>query len=245
MDRTAITSPSAGSSTTTGRLTTVPVPRIATCGWLIMGVSKSAPRLPVFVRVNVPPDRSSGFTRPARVRSARSAILRASPPMFRSPAFLMTGTIRPRSVSTATPRCSASWYVTCSVAASITALSLGCTLSASTAASAKNGRKDSLTPSLASKSALARSPDDRHHQPAVRVHRDAQVLRIVVGHLGAGRIDHRVEPGVHLECLHRGKREERQEGQLDAVEALKVRLGEIPEPGDRRDVGLDHGGQLG
>src|SRR5229473_1888779 len=37
------------------------------------------------------------------------------------------------------------------------ALSLGCTFSASTAASAKNGRNDSLTPSRASKSALARS----------------------------------------------------------------------------------------
>ena len=39
----------------------------------------------------------------------------------------------------------------------MTALSFGCTLSASTAASAKNGRKVSLTPSRASKSALARS----------------------------------------------------------------------------------------
>src|SRR2546423_15003627 len=37
------------------------------------------------------------------------------------------------------------------------AFSFGCTLSASTVASAKKGRKDSLTPSRASKSALARS----------------------------------------------------------------------------------------
>src|SRR4249919_452017 len=39
----------------------------------------------------------------------------------------------------------------------MSAFSRGCTLSASTVASAKKGRKDSLTPSRASKSALARS----------------------------------------------------------------------------------------
>ena len=65
-----MTSPRVGSSTTTARLTTVPVPRIPTCGWLMIGVSKSAPRLPVLVRVNVPPDRSSGLTCPALVRAA-------------------------------------------------------------------------------------------------------------------------------------------------------------------------------
>src|SRR6185437_12010172 len=59
MDRTVMTSPSAASSTTTGRLTTVPIPRMPTCGWLMIGVSNSAPRLPVLVSVNVPPARSS------------------------------------------------------------------------------------------------------------------------------------------------------------------------------------------
>ena len=44
----------------------------------------------------------------------------------------------------------------CLLAVSMTALSLGCTFSASIAASAKNGRKLSLTPSRASKSCLAR-----------------------------------------------------------------------------------------
>ena len=53
-------SPSSGSSTTTARLTTVPVPRMPTCGWLMIGVSNSAPRLPVLVSVKVPPDSSSG-----------------------------------------------------------------------------------------------------------------------------------------------------------------------------------------
>ena len=33
-----------------------------TCGWLMIGVSNSAPRLPVLVSVKVPPDRSSGLT---------------------------------------------------------------------------------------------------------------------------------------------------------------------------------------
>ena len=66
-------------SITTGRLTTAPVPSMPTCGWLRIGVSNSAPRLPVLVSVNVPPVISSGLTLLARVRSARSAILRARP----------------------------------------------------------------------------------------------------------------------------------------------------------------------
>ena len=45
---------------TTGRLTTAPVPRMATCGWLMIGVSNRAPRLPVLVTVKVPPLSSSG-----------------------------------------------------------------------------------------------------------------------------------------------------------------------------------------
>ena len=75
----------------------------------MIGVSNSAPRLPVFVTVNVPPASSSGPTWPDLVRAARSLIFLASPPMFRSPALWITGTISPRSVSTAMPRCSASW----------------------------------------------------------------------------------------------------------------------------------------
>jgi len=42
-----MTSPSAGSSTTTARLTTLPTPRMPTWGRLMIGVSNSAPRLPV------------------------------------------------------------------------------------------------------------------------------------------------------------------------------------------------------
>ena len=57
----------------------------------MIGVSNSAPRLPVLVSVNVPPVSSSGVTLLVRVRSARSAILRASPARLRSPALWMTG----------------------------------------------------------------------------------------------------------------------------------------------------------
>ena len=94
---------------TTARLTTVPVPRMATWGWLMIGVSNSAPRLPVLVIVKVPPESSSGPILLVRVRSATSAILRASPAIERSPASLITGVSRPFSVSTATARFSWSW----------------------------------------------------------------------------------------------------------------------------------------
>src|SRR5690349_9344427 len=100
----AIVSPPSASRTTTGRFTTAPVPRMPTCGMLMIGVSNSAPRLPVLVSVNVPPPSSSGAILLPRVRSARSAILRAIPAMLRSPASRITGTIRPLSVSTAMPR---------------------------------------------------------------------------------------------------------------------------------------------
>ena len=77
-----------GLITTTGRLTMAPVPRMATCGWLMIGVSKSAPLLPVLVMVNAPPARSSGVILLFRVRSATFAMARARPAMLRSPAAL-------------------------------------------------------------------------------------------------------------------------------------------------------------
>jgi len=46
MSRTAMTSPSRGSLRTIGRFTSAPVPRMATCGWLMMGVSNSVPAEP-------------------------------------------------------------------------------------------------------------------------------------------------------------------------------------------------------
>ncbi|CPU65292.1 Uncharacterised protein [Mycobacteroides abscessus] len=72
-------------------------------------MSKTAPPEPVFVIVNVAPASSSGPTLLARVRAPRSAILRAMPARLRSPASLITGTTRPRSVSTAMPTFSWPW----------------------------------------------------------------------------------------------------------------------------------------
>jgi hypothetical protein len=106
MLRTEMLSLPCSSVTTTGRFTTAPTPRIATCGWLMIGVSNSAPLLPRLVIEKVAPDSSSGEILLVRVRSATSAILRAMPAIERSPASLIVGTISPRSVSTAMPRCS-------------------------------------------------------------------------------------------------------------------------------------------
>ena len=76
------------------------------------------------------------------------------PARLRSPASRMTGTTSPRSVSTAMPTFS------CAVVRDLVALEhaliFGYALSASTAASAKNGRNVRLTPSRALKSSLAR-----------------------------------------------------------------------------------------
>ena len=70
--------PSAGSRShrrsTTGRFSTLPMPRIATCGWLMIGMPNSAPKTPGLVIVNVPPATSSGLSCFARARFARSAI---------------------------------------------------------------------------------------------------------------------------------------------------------------------------
>ena len=51
MERTAMASP----ATTTGRLTTASVVRIAACGWLMMGTEATEPSAPVLFSVNVPP----------------------------------------------------------------------------------------------------------------------------------------------------------------------------------------------
>src|SRR5882757_4154179 len=53
MDRIAMESCPSESVITTGRLTTAPVPRMPTCGWLMIGVSVRAPREPMLVMVNV------------------------------------------------------------------------------------------------------------------------------------------------------------------------------------------------
>jgi hypothetical protein len=135
-----MTSSPSGPATTFGSLTIAPVPRMPTCGWLMIGVSNSAPALPMLVIVNVPPESSSGPILLARVRAATSAIFLASPARLRSSAFLMTGTSRPRGVSTAIARWTAPWYSTCLPSSVIEELTAGNALSASTVAFAKNGR---------------------------------------------------------------------------------------------------------
>ncbi len=92
------------SSTTTGRFSMVPTPRMATCGWLMIGMPNWAPNWPGFVIVKVPPCTSSGFSRFERARSATSAMARLRPSRFFSSAFLTTGTISPSSSATAMPR---------------------------------------------------------------------------------------------------------------------------------------------
>src|SRR5207244_9391204 len=57
--RIAITSSPNSSCTTHGRFTTAYVPRIAACGWLMIGVPWNVPKPPGFVIVNVPPCTSS------------------------------------------------------------------------------------------------------------------------------------------------------------------------------------------
>ena len=81
-----------------------PTPRIATCGWLMIGMPNCAPKMPGLVMVNVPPCTSSGFSFFVARAAARSSIARLRPSRFFSSAFLITGTISPWSSATAMPR---------------------------------------------------------------------------------------------------------------------------------------------
>ncbi len=91
------------SSRTTGRFSMVPIPRMATWGWLMIGVPKRLPKTPGFVIVKVPPCTSSTFSFFVRARSARSLTAFAMPRRFFSSAFRTTGTMRPQSRATAIP----------------------------------------------------------------------------------------------------------------------------------------------
>ena len=77
--RMAIASSPSAPVTTTGRLTIASRSRIATCGWLMIGVAAIAPNWPGLVIVNVPPRTSSGRRSPSRARPARSRTRRARP----------------------------------------------------------------------------------------------------------------------------------------------------------------------
>jgi hypothetical protein len=67
------------SSTTTTRLSMLPTPRIATCGWLMIGRPNTAPKIPGLVIVNVPPCTSSGLSCFDLAR-AREVLNRAAQP---------------------------------------------------------------------------------------------------------------------------------------------------------------------
>src|SRR5689334_24164882 len=62
--------------------------------------------------------------------------------------------------------------------------------------------------------------DDRHQQPALGVHRDAEVLGVVVGDRPRLGVDGRVDVRVLLERLDRGDREDGQARQLHALPPL-------------------------
>src|SRR5215467_14559021 len=98
----SMSSPS-GPVSTLGRFSIAPTQRIATCGWLMIGVPVSDPNTPGLVIVNVPSWTSRGSSRLVRARLARSLSARVSPVSERLSAPLMTGTINPQSSATAMP----------------------------------------------------------------------------------------------------------------------------------------------
>src|SRR4051794_25073259 len=93
--RIAMLSLPSASVMTTGRLTTASRSRIATCGWLMIGVAASAPYWPGFVIVNVPPRTSSGWSARSRARRAGARMRRPRPPSGRACAARATGTKSP------------------------------------------------------------------------------------------------------------------------------------------------------
>ena len=68
----AIASPPSVVATTTGLRVMASVDRIATCGWLMIGIVSTEPAEPLLEIVNVPPLISSGISFFVRARPARS-----------------------------------------------------------------------------------------------------------------------------------------------------------------------------
>jgi hypothetical protein len=90
----------------------------------------------------------------------------------------------------------------------------------------------------------ARVADHWDKESLLGVHGDTQVFGVVVGDLAAGGVDGGVDLGMLPQGLQRRLREEREEGQLDTLAGLEVRLGPVPELGDPGQVDLDHAGEL-
>ncbi|GAA3290335.1 hypothetical protein GCM10020295_04520 [Streptomyces cinereospinus] len=91
----------------------------------------------------------------------------------------------------------------------------------------------------------ARVVDHGDHQAPLGVHRDADVLGVVVGDGARLHVDARVEDGVVLERVHGSLHEERHRGQLDALPGGERVLDPGPQPHEGRDVHLDDRGELG
>ena len=92
---------------------------------------------------------------------------------------------------------------------------------------------------------VTRVVDGRGQQAALGVHRDAEVLGAVVGHLLGLVVDRRVQLRVLLERLDRGLGEERQERELHALALLERTLRARAQLGDLGHVDLEHLGELG
>src|SRR5262249_25136630 len=88
---------------TMARCSTAPTPRMATCGWLMIGMPNKAPNAPGLVTVKVPSATSSGLSCFVLARAARSPIARLISSRGFSSTFRTTGTISPQSRATATP----------------------------------------------------------------------------------------------------------------------------------------------
>src|SRR6267143_5201525 len=101
--RMAMDSVPSAAVTTLGRFSIAPTPRIATCGWLMIGIPANGPKPPGLVIVNVPRWMSLGSSFLVRARSPRSLIARAMPMSDSSSACLITGTMRHQSSATAIP----------------------------------------------------------------------------------------------------------------------------------------------
>src|SRR5258708_9035054 len=89
----AMASPSAVSMTT-GRFLIAPTARMATWGWLMMGVPIRLPKVPTLVIVKVPPWVSSGLSLLWRALSAREFTFLVRPTRLSWYALRITGTMR-------------------------------------------------------------------------------------------------------------------------------------------------------
>src|SRR6266545_4170275 len=122
----------------------------------MIGIAPVPPSAPMLVIVNVPPRRSSSVALPSRTRWASPASSRCSSTSgFRSTSRI-TGTIRPRSVATATPRWQYRLRISSPAAGSRLALNCGCSWSASAAAFRRKLVRVSVRPRPRAASTLRR-----------------------------------------------------------------------------------------